>query len=325
MIGTPFAADAQSGWLSLPTMLASWAFGCGGGPAGRHRRPAAPGGARPCLVPASRGARAPAGDGGRALARDGHGRLPDRDLPPLRRDPGVHALRPRGRLRLPERRRVGPPPAVARPRGPRLGTGRHRAPVARARHVHRPDPRLRGGAARARRPRRRALSARGARARAGPRRVPAPREPRDPRPPLRVDLALQPARRLRGARGDARQDRGDPGSPDPDHRGVERMALRPREHARCVRGGGDAAPVADGVPRPDAASARAPLRPGGPRRVPRHAHAPRRVGPPAGARAPPALRGRVPAQPRAAPLPRVPHGAGPRGARARLAPRAPHP
>ncbi|GBC87403.1 hypothetical protein HRbin12_01409 [bacterium HR12] len=31
MIGTPFAADAQSGWLSLPTMLASWAFGCGGG------------------------------------------------------------------------------------------------------------------------------------------------------------------------------------------------------------------------------------------------------------------------------------------------------
>ncbi len=31
MIGTPFAADAQSGWLSLPTMLASVAFGCGGG------------------------------------------------------------------------------------------------------------------------------------------------------------------------------------------------------------------------------------------------------------------------------------------------------
>lgn len=31
MIGTPFAADAQSGWLSLPTMVASWAFGCGGG------------------------------------------------------------------------------------------------------------------------------------------------------------------------------------------------------------------------------------------------------------------------------------------------------
>jgi Bacterial membrane protein YfhO len=31
MIGTPFAADAQSGWLSLPTMLLSWAFGCGGG------------------------------------------------------------------------------------------------------------------------------------------------------------------------------------------------------------------------------------------------------------------------------------------------------
>jgi hypothetical protein len=31
MAGTPFAADAQSGWLSLPTMLLSWAFGCGGG------------------------------------------------------------------------------------------------------------------------------------------------------------------------------------------------------------------------------------------------------------------------------------------------------
>ncbi len=31
MAGTPFAADAQSGWLSAPTMLLSWAFGCGGG------------------------------------------------------------------------------------------------------------------------------------------------------------------------------------------------------------------------------------------------------------------------------------------------------
>jgi hypothetical protein len=31
MAGTPFAADTQSGWLSLPTMLLSWLFGCGGG------------------------------------------------------------------------------------------------------------------------------------------------------------------------------------------------------------------------------------------------------------------------------------------------------
>jgi hypothetical protein len=31
MAGTPFAADSQSGWLALPTMLLSWAFGCGGG------------------------------------------------------------------------------------------------------------------------------------------------------------------------------------------------------------------------------------------------------------------------------------------------------
>ncbi len=31
MAGTPFAADAQSGWLSLPTMALSWAFGCGDG------------------------------------------------------------------------------------------------------------------------------------------------------------------------------------------------------------------------------------------------------------------------------------------------------
>ncbi len=31
MAGTPFAADAQSGWLSLPSMVLSWAFGCGGG------------------------------------------------------------------------------------------------------------------------------------------------------------------------------------------------------------------------------------------------------------------------------------------------------
>ncbi|HET9722438.1 MAG TPA: hypothetical protein VFR44_01200 [Actinomycetota bacterium] len=31
MLGTPFLADAQSGWLSLPTMLLSWLFGCGGG------------------------------------------------------------------------------------------------------------------------------------------------------------------------------------------------------------------------------------------------------------------------------------------------------
>ncbi len=31
MIGTPFAADAQSGWLSAQTMLLSWLFGCGGG------------------------------------------------------------------------------------------------------------------------------------------------------------------------------------------------------------------------------------------------------------------------------------------------------
>ena len=31
MAGTPFAADAQSGWLSIPAMALSWAFGCGGG------------------------------------------------------------------------------------------------------------------------------------------------------------------------------------------------------------------------------------------------------------------------------------------------------
>ena len=31
MAGTPFAADSQSGWLALPTMLLSWLFGCGGG------------------------------------------------------------------------------------------------------------------------------------------------------------------------------------------------------------------------------------------------------------------------------------------------------
>src|ERR671930_409234 len=31
MIGTPFAADPQSGWLYLPQMLLSWLFGCGGG------------------------------------------------------------------------------------------------------------------------------------------------------------------------------------------------------------------------------------------------------------------------------------------------------
>ncbi len=31
MAGTPFAADAQAGWLSLPTMALSWMFGCGNG------------------------------------------------------------------------------------------------------------------------------------------------------------------------------------------------------------------------------------------------------------------------------------------------------
>jgi hypothetical protein len=31
MAGTPFAADAQSGWLYLPSMLTSWVFGCGDG------------------------------------------------------------------------------------------------------------------------------------------------------------------------------------------------------------------------------------------------------------------------------------------------------
>jgi hypothetical protein len=31
MIGTPFAADPQSGWLYLPSMVTSWLFGCGGG------------------------------------------------------------------------------------------------------------------------------------------------------------------------------------------------------------------------------------------------------------------------------------------------------
>ncbi|MGH2635445.1 MAG: YfhO family protein [Actinomycetota bacterium] len=31
MAGTPFAADPQSGWLSLPTMAFSWLFGCGDG------------------------------------------------------------------------------------------------------------------------------------------------------------------------------------------------------------------------------------------------------------------------------------------------------
>jgi hypothetical protein len=31
MSGTWFAADPQSGWLSLPVMAASWVFGCGGG------------------------------------------------------------------------------------------------------------------------------------------------------------------------------------------------------------------------------------------------------------------------------------------------------
>src|SRR3990170_6732491 len=34
MAGTPFAADTQSGWLSLPTMVLSWLFGCGGGGGG---------------------------------------------------------------------------------------------------------------------------------------------------------------------------------------------------------------------------------------------------------------------------------------------------
>ena len=31
LIGTPFAADPQSGWLYLPTSALSWLFGCGGG------------------------------------------------------------------------------------------------------------------------------------------------------------------------------------------------------------------------------------------------------------------------------------------------------
>ncbi|HJU57932.1 MAG TPA: hypothetical protein VJ774_04285 [Actinomycetota bacterium] len=31
LIGTPFAADPQSGWLSLPTSALSWLFGCGSG------------------------------------------------------------------------------------------------------------------------------------------------------------------------------------------------------------------------------------------------------------------------------------------------------
>jgi hypothetical protein len=31
MAGTPFAADPQSGWLYVPSMLTSWAFGCGNG------------------------------------------------------------------------------------------------------------------------------------------------------------------------------------------------------------------------------------------------------------------------------------------------------
>jgi hypothetical protein len=31
MLGTPFAADPQSGWLYAPQMLLSWLFGCGGG------------------------------------------------------------------------------------------------------------------------------------------------------------------------------------------------------------------------------------------------------------------------------------------------------
>lgn len=31
MAGAPFAADTQSGWLALPTMLASWLLGCGDG------------------------------------------------------------------------------------------------------------------------------------------------------------------------------------------------------------------------------------------------------------------------------------------------------
>jgi hypothetical protein len=31
MAGTPYLADAQSGWLYLPWMLTSWLFGCGGG------------------------------------------------------------------------------------------------------------------------------------------------------------------------------------------------------------------------------------------------------------------------------------------------------
>jgi hypothetical protein len=31
MAGTPFAADAQSGWLSVPVMTFSWLFGCGDG------------------------------------------------------------------------------------------------------------------------------------------------------------------------------------------------------------------------------------------------------------------------------------------------------
>ncbi len=234
MIGTPFAADAQSGWLYLPSDAALVAVRLRRRPARAHRAEPDPRGPRhaagSCVVERARARRR---DRRWALARDGHGRA------------RASRSRCRSPARWPGRRSCSSaPPGTCRPSGwlrrlawlalAALAWGQvaaaHLSP--RARDVLGTRARLRGRRALIHDVRHGPAPVAGARSRlgGGVPRVPAAREPRDPRPEVRAHLALEPAGRLRRARGHPRrapagvQDR-----PDPEQRRLERVAARARE------------------------------------------------------------------------------------------------
>ncbi len=187
MSGTPFAADPQSGWLSLPTMATSWVFGCGGGLRALIVLNPILAGLGLLWFLRKEGLGRDRGDRRRALARDGDLGVHPGDQSPVRRHARVDAVRPRrarpGTSRRAGWRRLG----VARARGVRVGSGRDLAPVARSRDGDRPRRRVRG---RARDPRgatpARSDPAPPSGCRVGVPRLPAAREPRDPGPALRA-------------------------------------------------------------------------------------------------------------------------------------------
>ena len=142
-VGTPFAADPQSGWLSLPMMASSWLFGCGGGlRALIVLNPILAGLGLFWFLREEGLGRIAATAGGLSLAMAISASIVAISLPfagTLAWTPfvlvGASGFFARAGWR---------PARVARARGVRVGPGRDRPPVARAGDVHRPRRRVRG-------------------------------------------------------------------------------------------------------------------------------------------------------------------------------------